>query len=119
MPADKDGGISSFCIYHPISDEPAGLKIGHARIWGGQRDPLGSCKIQKLTLMYGCWCSMTVVRRVPTFKPLIMGSSGSEQPDNPITRQQAERRSTGGPGQTKRVPMYDLLVKATKDHALC
>jgi len=40
-----------------------------------------------------------------------------EQPDNPITRQQAERR-VWRPGQTKRVLMYDLLVKATKDHAL-
>jgi SNF2 family DNA or RNA helicase len=40
-----------------------------------------------------------------------------EQPDNPIDRQQAERR-VWRPGQSKRVLIYDLLVRQTKDFAL-
>jgi SNF2 family DNA or RNA helicase len=100
-----------------ISDRLKELKIGHARVWGKSRDPIAELRKFKSD---------------PKVRVLVINvKSGSsslnlqfanylcffEQPDNPIDRQQAERR-VWRPGQLKRVLIYDLLVKATKDHAL-
>jgi SNF2 family DNA or RNA helicase len=100
-----------------ISDRLKELKIKHARVWGKARDPIG--QLQKF-------------KSDPNVRVLVINvRSGSsslnlqfanylvffEQPDNPIDRQQAERR-LWRPGQAKRVLIYDLLTRATKDHAL-
>ena len=100
-----------------ISDRLTELKIKHARVWGKSRDPIG--QLQKF-------------KSDPNVRVLVINvRSGSsslnlqfanylvffEQPDNPIDRQQAERR-VWRPGQSKRVLIYDLLVRQTKDFAL-
>lgn len=100
-----------------ISDELTRLKIGHARIWGKARDPIGqlrkfkadaNCKVLVINVRSG---SSSLNLQVANYVVFF------EQPDNPIDRQQAERR-VWRPGQAKRVFIYDLLTKATKDHAL-
>lgn len=100
-----------------ISERLTEMKMKHARIWSGQRDPIGELRRFK---------------QQPTCRALVINSkSGSsslnlqhasyvaffEQPDSPIDRQQAERR-VWRPGQTKRVMLFDLLVDGTVDARL-
>lgn len=97
-----------------ISEHLKSMKIKHARIWSGQRDQIGQLRLFK---------------NDPAYQALVINSkSGSsslnlqmanyivffEQPEDPIDRQQAERRAWR-PGQLKRVMIYDLLVKGTGD----
>lgn len=97
-----------------ISERLTQMKVPHARVWGGQKDPLGE---------------LNRFREDPTCRVLVINSrSGSaslnlqianyvvffEQPDSPIDRQQAERR-TWRPGQDKRVFYIDLFVRDTYD----
>lgn len=100
-----------------ISDRLRELKIGHARIWGGAKDPIGQLK---------------KFRDDPDCQVLVINvKSGSsslnlqfcryliffESPDSPIDRAQAEAR-VWRPGQAHRVFIYDLLVRGTIDHQL-
>ena len=100
-----------------ISDELKKLKIGHARVWGKARDPIG--QLRKFKADANCRVLVINVRSGSSSLNLQIANYVVffEQPDNPIDRQQAERR-VWRPGQLKRVFIYDLLVKATKDHAL-
>jgi SNF2 family DNA or RNA helicase len=99
-----------------LSERLTEMKIKHARIWSGQRDPIGELRRFKQ----------------PSCRALIINSkSGSsslnlqhanyvvffEQPDSSIDRQQAERR-VWRPGQSQRVMMFDLLVDGTVDARL-
>ena len=116
MPSD-----SKMIVFHSyihtnklISERLKKMKIGHARIWGGQKDQLGELRR---------------FRNEPTCRILVindkMGSSSLnlqianyvvffEQPTSAIDRQQAERR-TWRPGQNKRVYYFDILMKRTYD----
>lgn len=100
-----------------ISDHLKTLKIGHARVWGGQRDPLGelkrfredpACRVLIINSRAG---SASLNLQVANFVVFF------EQPDSAIDRQQAERR-TWRPGQTKRVFYYDLLMQNTADERM-
>lgn len=119
MPATSKMVVFHHFVYtnQLISKRLHELKIGHARVWGGSKDPLGELRKFKTD---------------PNIRVLVINvRSGSsslnlqnanylvffEQPDNPIDRQQGERR-VWRPGQTERVLIYDLLVRQTKDHAL-
>lgn len=97
-----------------ISTKLKAMKVGHARIWGGQRDPIG--QLHKF-------------RNDPKCRALVLNiKSGSsslnlqnanylvffEQPDSPIDRQQAEARVWRS-GQANRVLIFDLLVRGTVD----
>lgn len=89
------------------------MKVGHSRIWGGQKDPLGelkrfrednNCKVLVINSKSGSsalnlqFASIIVFYECPSV----------------IDRAQAEARCWR-PGQTKRVLIYDLLVKDTLD----
>jgi SNF2 family DNA or RNA helicase len=93
------------------------LKIGHALVWGKARDPIG--QLQKFKT--DASVQLLVINTRSGSSSLNLQHANYvvffEQPDNPIDRQQAERR-VWRPGQLKRVFIYDLLCKATKDHAL-
>lgn len=100
-----------------ISERLTKLKIGHARVWSGQRDPLGELKRFKADKK----CRVLVINSK-------MGSSSLnlqfanylvffEQPDSSIDRQQAERR-VWRPGQQRRVINYDLFVDGTYDESI-
>lgn len=88
-------------------------KIGHARIWGGQRDPIGqlkkfrddkNCKVLVINAKSGSsslnlqFASTIIFYECPAV----------------IDRTQAEARCWR-PGQTQKVKIYDLLIKGTLD----
>lgn len=119
MPIDAKIVIFHHFIYtnQLLSERLTEMKIKHARIWSGQKDPIGELRRFK---------------QQPACRALIINSkSGSsslnlqnasyvvffEQPDNPIDRQQAERR-VWRPGQQKKVMLFDLLVDGTADARL-
>lgn len=99
-----------------ISERLKAMKVGHARIYGKQKDPIA--ELQRF-------------KRDDNCRALVINSkSGSsslnlqianylvffEQPDSAIDRQQAERRCWR-PGQERRVMIYDFLMKGTADTA--
>jgi len=97
-----------------ISDRLKEMKIGHARVYGKQRDPLKElarfkedpkCKVLVINSKSG---SSSLNLQIANYQVYF------EQPDSPIDRQQAERRSWR-PGQTRRVFIYDLLMQGTAD----
>lgn len=100
-----------------ISDRLKELKIKHARIWGGQKDPIGElrkfkqdpdCRILVLNIKSGSSSlNLQNAQYVVFF----------EQPDSPIDRKQAEAR-VWRMGQTQRVWIYDLLMSGTADGRL-
>lgn len=100
-----------------ISEALTKLKIGHARVWGGTRDPIGQLRKFKSDAN----CVALVINDQSGSSSLNLQFANYlvffEQPDSPINRQQAERR-VWRPGQLLRVLIFDLLVKQTKDHAL-
>lgn len=119
MPNDSKIVVFHHFVYtnELISRRLKTLKIGHARIWGGQRDPISqlrkfktdaNCKVLVINSRSG---SSSLNLQVADYVAFF------EQPDNSIDRQQAERR-VWRPGQTKRVLIYDLLVRGTSDIAL-
>ncbi len=100
-----------------ISNRLKKLKIGHARIWGGQRDQIGQLK--KFREDEDCQVLVINVKSGSSSLNLQFANYliFFEQPDSPIDRQQAEAR-VWRPGQAKRVFIYDLLVRGTVDHQL-
>ena len=119
MPSDSKIVIFHHFVYtnELISKRLTKLKISHARIWGGSRDPIGQLRKFKNDAN----CMALVINDKSGSSSLNLQHANYvcyfEQPDNPIDRQQGERR-VWRPGQSKRVLIYDLLVKQTKDHAL-
>lgn len=121
---DSVGFRSKLVVFHHfvysnriISDRLIELKIGHARIWGGQRDPIGQLK----KFRDDPDCQVLVINVKSGSSSLNLQFANYliffEQPDSPIDRQQAEAR-VWRPGQKNRVFIYDLLVKGTVDHQL-
>lgn len=100
-----------------ISLRLKGMKIGHARIWGGQRDPIGQLRKFK----DDSDCRVLVINSKSGSSSLNLQHANYicffEPTDSPIDRQQAERR-VWRPGQGKRVLCYDLLMKQTADFKL-
>jgi SNF2 family DNA or RNA helicase len=119
MPSDAKIVIFHHFVYtnEIISRKLKELKIGHARIWGGSRDPIG--QLRKFKNEPSCIALVVNIKSGSSSLNLQNASylAFYEQPDNPIDRQQAERR-VWRPGQQKRVFIYDLLCRQTKDHAL-
>jgi SNF2 family DNA or RNA helicase len=99
---------------HVISDKLKELKIKHARIWGGQKDPIAELRRFKedpdCTVLVINWKSGSSSLNLQGANYLIC----YEQPDSPIDRKQGEAR-VWRPGQGKRVFIYDLLVRRTVD----
>jgi len=98
-----------------ISEKLTAMKVGHARVWSGQRDPLGeidrfkrdpNCRVLVINAKSG---SSSLNLQVANYCVFF------EQPEGAIDREQAERR-VWRPGQTKRVFYYDLFVKGTSDY---
>lgn len=119
IPSDRKVVIFHHFIFtnKMISERLTAMGVKHARVWSGQKDPLGELKRFKSD---------------PTCRALVINSkSGSsslnlqfanyivfyEQPDSPIDRQQAERRCWR-PGQKHKVIIYDFLVRKTADVTL-
>jgi SNF2 family DNA or RNA helicase len=100
-----------------ISELLTGMKIKHARIWGGQRDPVGQLRLFKDTSD----CRVLVINSKSGSSSLNLQGANYivffEQPDSPIDRQQAEARCWR-PGQEKRVFIYDLLAIGTMDERI-
>jgi SNF2 family DNA or RNA helicase len=119
MPADSKMIVFHHFVYtnELISERLKIMKVGHARIWGKQRDPIGQLRKFKADAN----CRVLVINDQSGSSSLNLQIANYlvffEQPDSPINRQQAERR-VWRPGQAKRVLIYDLLVKSTKDYAL-
>lgn len=119
MPADRRMVVFHHFIFsnHLISEELSKLKIGHARIWSGQRDPLNELKRFKNDPK----CRVLVINDQIGSTSLNLQFANYlvffEQPDSAITRQQAERR-VWRPGQKLRVFTYDLFVNGTYDEAM-
>jgi SNF2 family DNA or RNA helicase len=119
MPSDCKIVIFHHFVYTSelISKRLKQLKIGHARIWGGQRDPIGQLRKFKTDAN----CIALVINDQSGSSSLNLQNANYvaffEQPNSPINRQQAERR-VWRPGQSKRVFIYDFFVRQTKDYAL-
>lgn len=100
-----------------ISAELDRLKLKHARIWGGAKDPIG--ELRKFKSQKDC---RVLVINIKSGSASLNLQNASyliffEQPDSPIDRKQAEAR-VWRPGQARRVFIYDLLMKSTADHRL-
>ncbi len=119
MPSDSKVVIFHHFVYSNgvLSDQLSKLGIAHARIWGGQKDPIGelrrfrddpACKVMVLN-----WRSGSSSLNLQHANYMIV----YEQPDSPIDRKQGEAR-LWRPGQQQRVWIYDLLVKGTVDQRM-
>jgi len=119
MPADQ-----KFVVFHHfiftnqiISEALTKLRIKHARIWGGQKDPIGELRCFKqdpdcMGLILN-WQSGSSSLNIQNASYLFV----FEQTDSPINRQQGEAR-LWRPGQTQRVMIFDLLVRQTWDRRI-
>lgn len=100
-----------------ISERLREMKVGHARIWSGAKDPIGELRRFKSDPR----CRILVINSKSGSSSLNLQGANYvtffEQPDSPIDRQQAERR-VWRPGQSKRVFIYDLFVKGTYDRRM-
>lgn len=100
-----------------LSRKLTDMKIGHARIWGGQSKPI--VELQRFATDPNC--RVLVINSRSGSSSLNLQHANYvvffEQPDSPIDRQQAERR-VWRPGQLKRVFYYDLIVDGTVDQRL-
>jgi SNF2 family DNA or RNA helicase len=93
------------------------MKVGHARIYGGTRDPIAQLRQFKTVDT----CSVLVINSRSGSSTLNLQHANYcvffEQPDSAIDRQQAERR-IWRPGQDKRSFIYDFLMDGTADWAM-
>ncbi len=119
MPAGRKMLVFHHFVYtnELISQRLTDNGIKHARIWGGQKDPIGQLRQFKTDVD----CAVLVINSRSGSSSLNLQLANYvvffEQPDSAIDRQQAERRSWR-PGQVWRVFYYDLLVKGTLDWQL-
>ena len=100
-----------------ISERLKEMKVGHARIWSGQKDPIGELRRFKADPK----CTVLVINSKSGSSSLNLQGANYivffEQPDSPIDRQQAERR-VWRPGQLRRVFIYDLFMRGTYDQRI-
>ena len=100
-----------------ISQRLKDMKVGHACIYGGSKDPLrelrrfrGDERVRLLVINSRSGSSSLNLQHANYVVFF-------EQPDSAIDRQQAERRCWR-PGQARRVFIYDFLMKGTADRAV-
>jgi len=97
-----------------ISDELKRLKLKHARIWGGQKDPIGELRRFKQSTDV----NFLVINTASGSSSLNLQCAEYivffEQPTNAIDREQAERR-VWRPGLLWPVFIFDLMMRGTKD----
>jgi len=100
-----------------ISERLREMKVGHARIWSGAKDPIGELRRFKTDPK----CTVLVINSKSGSSSLNLQGANYivffEQPDSPIDRQQAVRR-VWRPGQYKRVFVYDLFMRGTYDRRI-
>lgn len=119
MPHDAKMVVFHHFVYTNtlLSRRLTDMKVGHARIWGGQRNPMAELR----RFSQDSRCRVLVLNSKSGSSALNLQHASYivffEEPDSPIDRQQAERR-VWRPGQMKRVLCYDLLVSGTVDHRL-
>lgn len=116
MPAASKAVVFNHFVFtgQLISDRLKELKIKHARIWGGQKDPIGELRRFKQDPD----CRILVCNIKSGSSSLNLQNAQYlvffEQPDSPIDRKQAEARVWRS-GQTERVLIYDFLMNGTAD----
>lgn len=116
IPWDCKAIIFHHFVYsnHLISNRLTEMKVKHARIWGGQKDPLGELKKFKDDPA----CRVLVINSKSGSSSLNLQNANYiffwEEPESPIDRTQAERRCWR-PGQERRVLVYTLLTRDTVD----
>lgn len=119
MPAGRKMVVFHHFVYTNklISERLTELKIGHARVWSGAKDPLGELKRFKQSSK----CPILVINWKSGSSSLNLQFANYfyafEQPDSAIDRQQGERR-IWRPGQQHRVVIYDPFVRGTYDEAM-
>ncbi len=119
IPLDCKAVVFHHFVYsnHLISKRLTEMKVKHARIWGGQKDPLGELKKFKEDPD----CRVLVINSKSGSSSLNLQNANYivffEMPDSPIDRTQAERRCWR-PGQERRVLVYDLLTLQTVDEKM-
>lgn len=100
-----------------ISARLTKLKIGHARIWSGQRDVIGQLK----KFREDPKCRILVLNDMSGSSSLNLQHANYmfffEQPDSPINRQQGEKRIWRA-GQTKPVTIIDPFMEGTVDERM-
>lgn len=100
-----------------ISDRLKAMKVKHARVWSGQRDPLREIR----RFQDDPECTVLVINSKSGSSSLNLQVANYvvfyEQPDSPIDRQQAERRAWR-PGQERKVFFIDLLTERTADERM-
>lgn len=119
MPSGKKVVIFHHFVYTNalISKRLTAMKVKHARIYGGSKDQLG--QLNKFKTDPKC-TALVINSRSGSSSLNLQGANYVvffEQPDNPIDRQQAERR-VWRPGQRLRVFIFDLIMKDTADAAI-
>jgi len=100
-----------------ISERLTKLKIGHARVWSGQKNPME--ELRKFRDEYDC--RVLVLNDQSGSASLNLQHANYmyffEQPDSPINRQQGEGR-IWRPGQTKPVFYIDPVMQGTVDERI-
>jgi len=97
-----------------ISERLKQMKVKHARIYGKSKNPIAELERFKQDNV----CRVLVINSRSGSSSLNLQHANYvvffEQPDDPVDRQQAERRCWR-PGQDKRVFIYDFLMDRTAD----
>lgn len=97
-----------------VSERLKQMKVGHARIYGSSKNPLNELR----RFSTDDKCRVLAINSRSGSSSLNLQHANYvvffEQPDSAIDRQQAERRCWR-PGQSKRVFIYDFLMKETAD----
>jgi len=119
MPSDCKMVVFHHFVYtnQLISDRLKKIKIGHARVWSGQRDTLGELK----RFRDDPKCRILVLNDQSGSSSLNLQNANYmfffEQPDSPINRQQGERR-IWRPGQERPVYYIDPFMNGTVDERI-
>lgn len=116
MPQGSKAVIFHHFVYSSgvISERLTKMGVKHARVWSGQKDPIG--EIRKFQSDSECmvlvlnWRSGSSSLNLQNANYVLV----YEQPDSPIDRNQGESR-VWRPGQSRRVFLIDLIVKGTWD----
>jgi SNF2 family DNA or RNA helicase len=119
MPIDQKMVVFHHFVYTSkmISERLIKMKVEHARIWGGQKDPIGELRRFKRRPQ----CRVLVINDQSGSSSLNLQNANYlvffEQPVSAINQQQAVSR-VWRPGQDKRVFIYNLFMKETADYRI-
>ena len=119
MPSDSKLVVFHHFVYtnQLISEKLTKMKVGHARIWSGQKNVIGELKKFKDTAK----CRVLVLNDQSGSSSLNLQHANYmmffEQPDSPINRQQGEAR-IWRQGQEKVVFYVDAIMDGTVDQRI-